>query len=132
MLNSNRRLLEKTVVLSDSERRSAPRFPIQLKIQYRLSGRCVDRGRTGLTVNISSAGMLIKTQCGGRSRGASWPVANERVEVVLYWPFLSSGTTVLEFIAEGRVIRCDTMTFAASFERYQFRTAGSVRQDLVS
>lgn len=72
--------------------------------------------------------MLIKPQCAGRSKGAPLPVANERLEVILDWPFLSNGTTVLQWIAQVRVVRCDTVAFATSVERYQFRAARRLTQ----
>jgi hypothetical protein len=123
MQNSTRWLQDKTaVVLSSSERRSAPRFPLQLRVRYRLSGRSHDPGRVGVTLDISSGGMLIKPQCEGSSRVAPALVVYEPLEVILDWPFFSSETNALKFVAKGRVVRYDTVAFAISIERYQLWT----------
>ena len=81
MLNSTRWLQDKTAaMLSNSERRSSSRFPIQLKGQYRLSGRSHAPSRTGLTLYISSGRMLIKPQCGVSIESCPLAVANEPLE----------------------------------------------------
>jgi len=44
------------------------------------------------------------------------------VGMTLEWPVLLEGKIPLQLFAVGRVVRRGTFEFAATFERYQFRT----------
>jgi hypothetical protein len=96
---------------SEADRRSKLRFPIALVVRY--AGRMPPVVGAGRTVNLSSSGALIASQQ-GMSVGA-------RIELFVVWPILLNGTTPLQFVAVGRVVRSGSSVFALSFERHEFR-----------
>lgn len=94
---------------------------MELNVRYRTlsSGRRVDG--IGHTVNVSSSGLMIASEQQLLPNGG-------RVQVALEWPFLLHGSTPLQLIATGRVIRCQETGFAVQIERYQFRTRKAANQ----
>jgi hypothetical protein len=100
----------------DKERREKSRYPLQLNVRYEtiaMAGRAAGFGRT---VNVSSSGALIS--CSNTiSEGA-------RIRVVFEWPSLLNGTTPLQLITIGTVVRRQRLAVAIAFEGHQFRTAG--------
>ncbi len=66
-------------------------------------------------MNLSSSGALITSQQ-AISLGA-------QIELFVDWPILLDGTTPLQLVAGGRVVRADANFFALSFERYELRPA---------
>jgi PilZ domain len=98
---------------SKVERRSKARYPIALDVRY--IGREPPLAGAGSTLNISSSGMLIASHQ-QMSLGA-------QVEVCANWPFMRSGTTPLQFVAVGRVVRSESNGFALSFTRHKLEEA---------
>ena len=90
------------------------RYPVQLPARY----RGLDRGKriegVGLTVNMSSRGLLITCQ--------HHLQLGTRLEVLINWPSLLESTIPLQLVATGNVIRCEGFSFALEFSQYQFRT----------
>ena len=96
------------------ERRNRARYPVQLPARY----QSLERGQriegVGLTVNMSSKGLLITCQHELQ--------LGTRLEVRINWPSLLESTVPLQLVASGRVIRCEGFAFALEFAQYQFRT----------
>lgn len=96
------------------ERRTRARYPVQLPARY----RGVNRGKriegVGLTVNISSRGLLITCQ--------HQLQLGTRLEVLINWPSLLESTIPLQLVATGRVIRSEGSSVALEFGQYEFRT----------
>jgi len=67
-------------------------------------------------MNVSSSGVFITSSTSIRE--------SARVRVVIEWPSLLNGTTPLQLITIGTVVRRQDSGFAIAFEGYQFRTAG--------
>lgn len=96
------------------ERRSRERFPLALNVRY---GTPAMVG-TGHTVNVSSDGLLIVSDEHTVEEG-------DVLKVSLEWPARLDGTTPLQLIVEGRVVRSVRAGFAVRMKRYQFRTLAS-------
>jgi len=73
----------------------------------------------GQTVNMSSSGMLI-------SCNRSIPEGT-RLKLFIEWPSLLNGTTPLQLITVGTVVRCTKIGVSLVFESYQFRTMARAR-----
>lgn len=99
-----------------ADRRTKARFPIELGVSYRSSGKSRRTSGIGRTLNISSAGVLVAADHRVR--------LGDSLKVALDWPWLLDQVTRLQLIATGRVVRADVAAFAIAMERYQFRTAG--------
>ncbi len=98
---------------SEADRRSNLRFPLALDARF-VERRTPVAG-TGQTVNLSSSGALITSQ--HRIR------VGVLVELFVDWPIRLDGTTPLQFVAIGRVVRSAPGAFALALQRHEFRTA---------
>jgi hypothetical protein len=101
------------------ERRSSPRFPLEQPVSYKVLD-ANDRARTsstGMTVDMSSAGVLFETQAP--------PEQGKRLELCVFWPVSLEGGCPLKLVAVGRVVRADGGRVAMRIEKYEFRTRGS-------
>jgi hypothetical protein len=56
----------------------------------------------------------------------------ERLKLFIEWPSLLNGTTPLQLITVGTVVRCTEIGISIVFESYQFRTMSRTRQSNVS
>ena len=101
-----------------ADRRRTDRFPIRRDLQYRvLSKRGGDQAGDGMTINMSSSGLLFTVKnilLPGRS-----------VEVSISWPVLLNGTCGLKLVARGRVVRYEEGLAAVEIHQYEFRTQTS-------
>jgi hypothetical protein len=96
------------------ERRFKARYPIELNVRYQTYGQSKPVSGVGRTLNFSSSGVWI---------AASETVADgARLKLVIEWPSLLNGTTPLQLITLGRVVRSNTSGFAVALDHYQFRT----------
>ncbi len=96
------------------ERRAKVRFPVELRVRYRsLARRCPAAG-TGVLINMSRSGVLVSSEH-EVSQGV-------RVQLNIEWPSLLDGRVPLQVVTEGRVVRCESSSFAVVLARYQFRT----------
>jgi len=100
----------------DKERRAKSRYPLKLNVRYQTMGMAGPVAGIGETMNVSSSGVFITS-------GTSI-LESTRVRVVIEWPSLLNGTTPLQLITIGTVVRRQDSGFAIAFEGYQFRTAG--------
>lgn len=100
------------------ERRAAKRFPLVQEVRFKLFNRNgVDLG-LGRTVNMSSRGLLIRTD--------HQLVPGDRLEVSVSWPVRLNNECPLKLVATGRVVRAQPGEAAIMIERYEFRTQGSL------
>jgi hypothetical protein len=96
-----------------AERRSRFRYPLDLTVRFRANGAESPFSAVGVVMNMSSGGILVASQC---------PLtAGAVVEMRIEWPALLEGRIPLQLVAIGRVLRNETSTFAATFERHEFR-----------
>lgn len=99
------------------ERRLKVRYPVRLQARYRSLNHQDQFSGVGLTVNMSSSGLLVTCQHNIPS-GA-------QMEVLMDWPSLLNSTVPLQLVTSGRVIRSEPSSFVIEFARYQFRTLRS-------
>jgi hypothetical protein len=110
------RALESPVQLIETERRSKMRYPLVLKVRFRILRPKLHLG-VGQAVNLSSGGVLVVSR--------DELNVGEELEVRIEWPSLLDGLIPLQLVAVGSVVRCETSSFAVRFRRYQFRTVRS-------
>ncbi len=96
------------------ERRGSKRYAIERHLQYRLRGVRPALTGSGTTINMSSNGVLFKTQ--------HQLVLGKPVVVEINWPVLLNDTRPLKLVARGRVIWCDSTVAAMKIEGWEFRT----------
>jgi hypothetical protein len=102
-----------------AERRLNSRYPLDLSVRFRLlSGSSLYSG-AGRAVNVSSSGVLVVTEHVVSQHDFR---SGAKVEMSFDWPALLDGRIPLQLFAVGLVVRRGTSDFAATFERYQFRT----------
>lgn len=100
------------------ERRAAKRFPLEQEVRFKLFNRNgVDFG-LGRTVNMSSRGLLIRTD--------QQLAPGDRLEISVSWPVRLNNECPLKLVATGRVVRAQAGQAAILIERYEFRTQGSL------
>ncbi|HUA18163.1 MAG TPA: PilZ domain-containing protein [Bryobacteraceae bacterium] len=98
------------------ERRSKMRYPLELNVRYQtLETRAASAG-AGQTVNMSSNGLLVACHAA--------PDEGTRLRLTVEWPSLLNGSTPLQLVTVGSVVRATDSNFAVAFENYQFRTMG--------
>lgn len=95
-------------------RRLGMRFPIEMAVTYRVGAKSVE-WLSGKTVNISSSGVLIRTD--------TRPVRGSKVQLALAWPKLLDDRIPLRLMVHGHVVRSVNGEVAISFKRFEFRTA---------
>lgn len=97
-----------------SERRIKVRYPLELTVQYQTLGMQAPVSGSGQTLNVSSSGMLITAE----------HVLPEgcHLRVTVEWPTLLNGTTALQLVTTGKVVRRHDSALGIAFDQYQFRT----------
>jgi hypothetical protein len=101
-----------------AERRSKLRYPLDLKVCFRCLTESSGFSGFGRTVNMSSGGVLVFSEHVAL-RGIS---AGAHLQMSIEWPSLLDGRIPLQLFAVGRILRVGASAFAATFDRYQFRT----------
>ena len=96
------------------ERRFKARYPLELNVRYHTFGKSTVISGEGRTVNVSSSGVLIAS--------SDRMTEGVRLRLTIEWPSLLNGTTPLQLVTFGRVVRSDESGFAVALEHYQFRT----------
>jgi hypothetical protein len=107
-----------------NERRVKSRYPLLLNVRYQTMGSDGPVAGVGQTVNVSSGGMLLAC--------ATSIAEGTRLKTFIEWPSLLNGTTPLQLIAVGTVIRCAAIGVSVVFESYQFRTMSRTRQSNIT
>jgi hypothetical protein len=106
------------------ERRVKSRYPIELNVRYQTMGTAGPVAGVGQTLNMSSSGLLLAC--------ASNIPEGTRMKMYIEWPSLLDGTTPLQLITVGRVVRRSETAISILFESYQFRTMSRARQAQVT
>lgn len=107
-----------------NERRVKSRYPVELNVRYQTMGVAGPVAGVGQTVNMSSSGMFLAC--------ASNVSEGERLKMYIEWPSLLNGTTPLQLITVGTVVRCTEIGISVVFESYQFRTMSRTRYSNVA
>jgi hypothetical protein len=108
----------------DNERRVKSRYPLELNVRYQTMGAAGPGAGVGQTLNISSSGMLLAC--------ASNIPEGTRLKLFVEWPSLLNGTTPLQLITVGTVVRCTHIGVSIMFDSYQFRTMSRMRSAKVT
>jgi PilZ domain-containing protein len=106
------------------ERRVKARYPVELNVRYQILGPSDAVAGVGQTVNMSSSGMLLAC--------ASNVPEGSRIKLFVEWPSLLNGTTPLQLITVGTVVRSMPVGMSVVFESYQFRTMSRARRSNVT
>lgn len=69
---------------------------------------------TGKTINISSSGILFKTD--------QPLVPGRKVELFMSWPAQLDNRCALKLVARGKVVRAENGKAALAIQQYEFRT----------
>jgi hypothetical protein len=113
MATGHTSLARLSTLLTDPRRFT--RYPIALSARFHFSGPAKSLGGNGVTRDFSSHGMYIET-----NREKSEP--GSTVKIVVDWPVALEGGIPLQFIATGKVARCDAAGFGVRILRYEYRT----------
>ena len=100
----------------ECERRHPGRFPIERELRFRMTNRKIELVGTGRTVNMSSKGLLFRTE--------ERLLTGKRLEMAISWPAQLNQKCALKLVARGRVVRAEPGMAAVSIEQYEFRTLG--------
>jgi hypothetical protein len=100
-----------------AERRLKYRYPLDSSLRFRSVHKGDPFSGTGVALNMSSGGILVATR--------HQVIEGALVMMSIEWPSLLDGKIPLQLIATGRVLRRGTSSFAATFERHEFRTMRS-------
>ncbi len=107
-----------TTEMPAADRRTSQRFPIERDLRFRVyAKRGIPQTGSGTTVNISSSGVLFRTE--------DELAPGKRVELAISWPAQLSETCSLKLVARGRVVRAEGQHAAVAIQQYEFRTQGS-------
>src|ERR1700733_1432655 len=107
-----------------NERRVKSRYPLELNVRYQTLGVDSPVARLGQTINLSSSGMLLA--CGNNIPEGT------RLKIFRSWPSLLNGTTPLQLITVGTVVRRTDIGVSVVFDSYQFRTMSRMRNSNVT
>lgn len=99
---------------SAKDRRVGIRFPIEMDLNYRVGTKPAE-WIAGRTVNISSSGILVRTDYS--------PVRGSKVQLTLAWPRLLDNRVPLRLVVDGHVVRSGAGQVAVTVQRFEFRTA---------
>ena len=111
------------MLIMSYERRIKSRYPLELNVRYQTLGGAHPVAGLGQTVNLSSSGMLLAC--------ANNIPEGTRLKIFVEWPSLLNGTTPLQLITVGTVVRCTAFGVSVVFESYQFRTMSRARHSNV-
>lgn len=97
------------------ERRSDRRYDITLNVRWKLirRRRVLDSG-TGITIDLSSGGLLIETD------RELPPGLN--IELSISWPVLLHNVAPLQLVVAGRVVRAAGQRVGVRMTQHEFRT----------
>jgi len=97
-----------------TERRASQRYSIERSLRYRMRGIRPALAGTGMTVNMSSNGVLFM---------ADQPLPpGKPVVLEINWPVLLNESRPLKLVTRGRIIWCDSISAAMHIEGWEFRT----------
>ena len=97
-----------------TDRRGSDRFPIEREVRYKILSKKHDEMGLGLTVNMSSNGVLFTTD--------QLLVPGRRLELNISWPAQLNHKCALKLVARGRVVRIEDGKTAIEIQQYEFKT----------
>ena len=101
------------------DRRIQQRYPVALELEYKvMTGGAVIGSGTGKTGNISSGGVLFRTE--------DKLTAGPAVELSIRWPAVSESAPFVELRMSGRIVRSDANGTAVEMRRYHFQQPANV------
>jgi hypothetical protein len=97
------------------ERRTDRRYDIGLNVRWKLirRRRVLDSG-TGITIDLSSGGLLIETD-------RELP-SGLNIELSITWPVLLHNVAPLQLVVAGRVVRSTGQRVGVRMTQHEFRT----------
>lgn len=97
------------------ERRIDRRYDIALNVRWKLirRRRVLDSG-TGITIDLSSGGLLIETD-------RELP-SGLNIELSISWPVLLHNVAPLQLVVAGRVVRTNGKSVGVRMTQHEFRT----------
>jgi hypothetical protein len=99
------------------ERRVTRRHRLELPLRYQSSGKDSKFSGSGVTVDISSTGILFRPE-------AAIPVGT-LIDLQVDWPVALGGVCELELCVKGEVVREVDALAGIRMLRYEFRTRGT-------
>src|SRR6202167_4124394 len=108
----------------ENERRVKSRYPLELSVGYQTIGAAGPGAGAGQTSNISSSDMILAC--------ASNIPEGTRLKLFVEWPSLLNGTTPLQLITVGTVVRSTPIGVSVVFDSYQFKTMSRKRYSNVT
>ena len=99
------------------DQRSHRRYPIILKVEYRLSRNRVVQFGSASTLNISSGGVLFEVSDVLPSCGP--------IRLMLNWPFVLDEVCLLKLLIHGHIVRNEGNRVAIRIDHHEFYTAGA-------
>jgi hypothetical protein len=104
-------------VINRNGKRSARRFPLKLRVRYRIQNEgLVSIDQAGKSLDISSNGLFIAPE-----KPSNLSIGTDLVAVV-EWPVLRDSSMPMQLVVSGWVVRFDTRGFAISFRDHAMRT----------
>lgn len=113
----------KKEISATAERRKKVRFPIQEECTIR-TGKRMAVSQTGLTVDINTHGVLIKTL------GIQSSDIGKAAEVSVSWPVLLDGSVPIKLFLFGTILRVDGKKVAVRINRHEFWIARKKRPEV--
>ena len=99
----------------DPERRSSPRFAVDLQLRYTVKRRgAVQVAGYGQTINVSSSGLYFRAE--------DVISVGQTVVAAVDWPAQLERNIPLQLMIYGVVVRTDGPAAAIAIERYEFKT----------
>jgi hypothetical protein len=107
-------------VLDRNDQRSAQRFPLTLRVRYRIHNEWLGSiDQAGKSLDISSNGLFIA------SEQPSHLGTGTEIVAVVEWPVLRDSSTPIQLLVSGWVVRSDRRGFAIAFSNHELRTIES-------
>lgn len=107
-------------ILGSGDRRSRRRYAVALAVRWKLlPGKTVPQSGAGMTVNLSSHGMLFQTD-------RELPPGSG-IEASIAWPVLLSNVARLQLVMAGEVVWTDGGHVAVRIRHHEFRTVATPR-----
>ncbi len=110
-----------------ADRRFKSRYPLDTNVRFRSLAPTALLTSEGRAVNMSSDGVLVVSE---QPLSEHEFEVGAHVEIRIEWPSLLNGTVPLQLLATGWIVRRNSDSFAATFERCQFRTMKSSSENV--
>ena len=99
---------------TNQDRRRSDRFAMEREVRFKVHGRNSEESGTGVTVNMSSNGVLFTT--------GQVLLPGRRIDVSISWPAELNHKVALRLVARGRVVRFGEGQAAVEILQHEFRT----------